>query len=138
MGNGRTGGFVADSPRRGSSVRTFVLLGIAAGVLIFVALRFLAATTASVTGPELVLGMSDLAYSTSTLSAEAGEIQISLANTDAVSHTFTVPRLRVDVEIGSGEARRTTFNAEPGTYNYICTIPGHDTPEMRGVLTVTR
>lgn len=89
-------------------------------------------------GTELLVGVSDLAFSTRTLTVEAGEVTLALANTDAMTHTFTVRELDVNIEAGGGEAARATFTARPGTYEYICTIPGHDNEEMRGVLTVTR
>lgn len=85
---------------------------------------------------ELLLGVSDLTYSTRSLRAQAGEIHLAFANTDAVPHTFTIEDLDVEVEAGGGEAARLTFIADPGTYDFICTIPGHDTASMRGVLVV--
>lgn len=85
---------------------------------------------------ELLLGVSDLTYSSRSLRAQAGEIHLAFANTDAVPHTFTIEDLDVEVEAGGGEAARLTFTAEPGTYDFICTIPGHDTASMRGVLVV--
>ncbi len=86
---------------------------------------------------ELLLGVTDLTYSTKTLRVGPGEVTLAFANTDAVPHTFTIDELGVDLETGGGEAARTTFTATPGTYAFHCTIPGHDVPAMRGVLTVT-
>lgn len=89
------------------------------------------------TAHAVLVAVSDLTFSARDLRVEAGEITVSLANTDAVSHTFTVDELSVDLEVGPGEAAQATFDAEPGQYPFICTVPGHDTPGMRGVLTVT-
>lgn len=112
-----------------------VVVGVVLALLTVVVVRSLASRP---NGDDLLLGASDLAFSTQTLEARAGEVTLAFANTDAVPHTFTVRALGVDVEAGGGEATRTTFTAEPGTYDYVCTIPGHDNPEMRGVLTVVR
>lgn len=85
---------------------------------------------------HLLLEASDFEFSTRSLRAEAGEVELSFANTDAVPHTFTVEDLGVHLEVGGGEARRISFDAEPGRYRFVCTVPGHDTPGMRGVLVV--
>lgn len=85
---------------------------------------------------DLLLRIDGLAYSTSSLRTPAGLVRLAIANTDAVPHTFTVTALGVDVEVAGGEAVETEFSATAGAYEFICTIPGHDTPEMRGVLTV--
>ena len=86
---------------------------------------------------EVLVGVSNLTYSTQALRVVAGEVTLAFANTDAIPHTFTIRELDVALEAGGGEAARATFTAAPGTYDFICTIPGHDTPGMRGVLTVT-
>ncbi len=86
---------------------------------------------------EVLVAVSNLTYSTRDIRVESGQVTVSLANTDAVSHTFTITTLGVDLEVGPGEASRVTFDARPGQYSFVCTIPGHDTPGMRGVLRVT-
>jgi len=114
-----------------------VLVALIGGLVGLVAMiAFLLTAFGSSADRELLLGVSDLTYSTRSLRAQAGELHLAFANTDAVPHTFTIEALDVEVEAGGGEATRLTFTARPGTYDFICTIPGHDTPSMRGVLTV--
>ncbi len=117
--------------------RPLVLVTLIGGLVGVVALiTFLLTSVGGSVDRELLLGVSDLTYSTRSLRAQAGEIHLAFANTDAVPHTFTIEDLDVEIEAGGGEAARLTFTAEPGTYDFICTIPGHDTASMRGVLVV--
>ena len=117
--------------------RQLALVGIIGALIGVVAvIAFFVAASGGSADRELLLGVSDLTYSTRSLRAQAGELHLAFANTDAVPHTFTIEALDVEVEAGGGEAARLTFTAEPGSYDFICTIPGHDTPSMRGVLTV--
>lgn len=83
---------------------------------------------------SLVLAARNLEYSARVLEGRSGEVNVAFANTDAVTHTFTVPALGVDLVVASGEAGTTTFRAGPGTYRFVCTVPGHDGPGMRGEL----
>lgn len=125
-------------PRRATTrPRPLVLVALIGGLVgVAAAIGFFLTTIGGAADRDLLLGVSDLAYSTRSLRASSGEINLAFANTDAVPHTFTIEALDVEVEAGGGEAARLTFDAEPGTYDFICTIPGHDTPSMRGVLTV--
>lgn len=119
-------------PRRIAVAGLLVAIVIALGATAVLRDRSPAATR-----HELLLGVTDLTYSTTALRVEAGEVTLAFANTDAVAHTFTIDELSVDLEAGGGEAAQTTFTVAPGTYSFHCTIPGHDVPGMRGVLTVT-
>jgi len=85
---------------------------------------------------EVVLTTEDLTFSEQELSLSAETIDLTLANLDAVTHTFTIVELDVDVVAGGGEVRSVTFDVKPGRYLFICTIPGHDTPGMRGELVI--
>lgn len=117
--------------------RPLLLVAVIGGLIVLVGLVAVAVTTLGrPTNRELLLGVSDFTYSTRSLRAPAGEIRLAFANTDAVPHTFTIEALDLEVEAGGGEAARLTFDAEPGRYDFICTIPGHDVASMRGVLVV--
>lgn len=85
---------------------------------------------------RVLLAASGMEYSARVLEARSGEVEMTFANTDAVPHTFTVPDLGVDLEVASGEARTAVFSVRHGTYRYVCTVPGHDGPGMRGELWV--
>lgn len=85
---------------------------------------------------EVVLTTDDFTYSPQHIEVSAVAVELTMANVDAVTHTFTIPALGVDLVVGGGEARSLTFDVREGTYEFICTVPGHDTPGMRGELVV--
>jgi plastocyanin len=68
------------------------------------------------------------------LSAESGEVAVFVDNDDSLRHTFSIDELEVNVELPGGKAARAEFNAEPGTYEFYCAVPGHE--NMRGELVV--
>jgi plastocyanin len=68
-----------------------------------------------------------------TISANGGGVWID--NKDGIRHTFTIEGEGVDLEIPALKARRVDLNLAVGAYEFICTVPGHDT--MKGTLTVS-
>lgn len=85
---------------------------------------------------KVVLTTEDLTFSDRLIEVESDTVDLTLANVDAVTHTFTINALDVDLVAGPGEARSLTFDVTPGRYQFICTVPGHDAPGMRGELLV--
>lgn len=64
-----------------------------------------------------------------------GTTKILVRNRDAVVHTFTVPALGIDVKVGPRGEKLAVFDSPaPGTYEFVCTITGHDS--MVGALVV--
>lgn len=68
------------------------------------------------------------------VSVAAGTAGVWVENEDGVRHTFTIEELGVDLEVPALRARRVDFDAQPGSYEIICTVPGHET--MTGTLIV--
>jgi plastocyanin len=85
---------------------------------------------------RIALRAARTAYSTTTLHARPGAVTVSLANRDLFWHTFTIQRLGVNVGVPVGGTRSVSFTVAPGTYTFMCTIPGHAAAGMRGTLTV--
>ncbi len=56
-------------------------------------------------------------------------------NKDLYRHTFTVESLGIDEEVPAGVDRRVVIDAEPGRYEFICDVEGHE-EDMKGTLTV--
>jgi plastocyanin len=79
---------------------------------------------------------TNVAFAPDTLQARGGEVTVAVRNRDLFWHTFTVDRLGVDIKAPVGGVRSATFEAEPGTYEFYCRIPGHAALGMRGTLTV--
>ena len=82
-----------------------------------------------------VVGTDTLRWEPEELQAEAGEISLALACQDGVNHNFVIEELGEIAECGRGETVEATFELDAGTYEYVCTIPGHQRT-MRGELTV--
>jgi uncharacterized cupredoxin-like copper-binding protein len=117
------------------------------------------------TGPvELTLTAEDIAYSTKELTAVAGRpVKLTLENEGVLEHDFTIMTLphsgevvsvghddsdhdmsnldmtpEVHVAAAAGEQGTLEFTpAEPGSYEYFCSVPGHKEAGMVGALTVT-
>lgn len=85
---------------------------------------------------DIVLVTEHVRFSDTTLDAEAGTIGVYVSNKDLFWHTFTIKQLGVDVKVPVGGERRASFAAEPGSYEFICAIPGHPQAGMKGTLTV--
>lgn len=69
------------------------------------------------------------------LTAAAGTVGVWVDNRDGIHHTFTIEDLDVDLEIPALKAKRVEFEAPPGTYEVICTVPGHES--MTATITVS-
>jgi plastocyanin len=90
-------------------------------------------------GPtELDVESHEFEFVPSELTARAGEIKVTLRNTGAVEHDFHIEEIP-DAHVLSnvGETNESTFTAAAGTYEFICTVPGHRQAGMVGTLTVT-
>lgn len=57
---------------------------------------------------------------------EAGETGFWLDNQDSIRHTFTIEELGYEIDAPSMSAQRADFNLEPGQYQVICAVPGHE------------
>lgn len=82
-----------------------------------------------------------LAYTTDTLSAKAGNVTIAFDNPASITHDVAVRDSGGD-EIGKSDliAQDSTTlvleNLRPGSYTFYCTVPGHEAAGMKGTLTV--
>lgn len=82
----------------------------------------------------------ELAYTTDTATATAGQVTVDFKNPQALTHDVQIEDAQgKDVGgtelIASGEDS-TTVNLKPGTYHYFCSVPGHREAGMEGTLTV--
>jgi plastocyanin len=82
-----------------------------------------------------------LAYTTDTLSAKAGNITIAFDNPASITHDVSVEDSGGN-DLGTSDliAQDTTTlvleNVRPGSYTFYCTVPGHEDAGMKGTLTV--
>lgn len=134
---GRTAGPRAQAaPGRGPAV---LAAGAAAVLLVALGAVAVAGPTrerAAQGSQRLALQAAGTKFSTTALRARPGQVTVSLANHDLFWHTFTIERLGANVDVPVGGTRSVTFTAAPGTYTFVCTIPGHASAGMRGTLVV--
>jgi plastocyanin len=87
-------------------------------------------------GTVAVVGRDDLTWDTETLSASSGTITVQLSCEPAVNHNLVIEETdELVAECAPGETVTGTVDLDPGTYTYVCTVPGHERT-MRGSLTV--
>lgn len=63
--------------------------------------------------------------------------EVTLVNEGQAQHNVTIVETdEIILDASGGEEDSTTLELEPGTYNYVCSVPGH-AQFMNGTLTVT-
>ena len=74
------------------------------------------------------------------MTVRAGQpVELTLRNGGAIPHDFTLAEgasRPVKIEAQGGRTARGTFTIDtPGTYTFVCTVPGHADAGMRGTIT---
>lgn len=81
-----------------------------------------------------------MTYSTKALTARAGRVTIAMRNRSILPHDVAIRSNGVHAQgklVGKGGVSTVTATLKPGTYEFYCTVPGHEQAGMRGTLTVT-
>jgi plastocyanin len=81
-----------------------------------------------------------LKYNTTKLSAKAGSDTFDFTNDAPLAHDFTIEtpsgqKVAATPKF-SGGTKSVTAALKPGTYTFLCTVPGHADAGMKGTLTV--
>ena len=84
----------------------------------------------------VAVGMKNTEFNPTQLAVPAGQpVTLFVKNDDLGVHTFTVEGLGIDeVIIGGSEQLITIAASSPGSYEFVCEIPGHES--MKGTLVV--
>lgn len=88
---------------------------------------------------RVTLVAKNFAFEPSKLTVEAGEtLRIKFKNKGSLSHNLTFEELDAGTEsIQTGNTRILKIQVdEPGTYEFVCTVPGHAQAGMKGKLVV--
>jgi plastocyanin len=87
---------------------------------------------------DLSVVTSDVKFKPRRLEADAGTIGIVITNDDLFWHTLTFNGLDENVRVATaGRKRLQLRDVEPGTYKFVCAIPGHEAAGMTGTLVVS-
>jgi uncharacterized cupredoxin-like copper-binding protein len=81
-----------------------------------------------------------LRFTTKHLSAKAGTVTISFANTSPLEHNITIAQgtnVLGATPTFQGATKTLTLKLAPGTYTFYCSVPGHRAAGMEGTLTVS-
>jgi FtsH-binding integral membrane protein len=119
------------TPIRGVAVAAVVVLVLGSVVSIAASTN---ATNDVAAGSDVSVVAQRIEFSPDTLVMDEAAEGVWIDNRDGIYHTFTIEALGIDVEIPAFKSRRIDLNAAPGTYSYVCTIPGHET--MTGALII--
>lgn len=83
-----------------------------------------------------VVGQDNLTWDAEELTVDAGTVTVRLTCEEGVNHNFVIEDTEEMVaECAPGETTTGTVDLNAGEYEYICTVPGHEST-MRGTLTV--
>jgi plastocyanin len=82
----------------------------------------------------------NLAYTTKTATAKAGEVTVDFNNPQSTEHDVAIESSSGEVvgetELVAEGKSSTVVNLKPGKYTFFCTVPGHREAGMEGTLTV--
>ena len=82
-----------------------------------------------------------LMFDKSSLTAKAGKVTITFTNKAPEAHNFTIQgpsgATVAATPTFNGGSKTLTATLKPGTYTFLCTVPGHAMAGMKGTLKVT-
>ena len=88
---------------------------------------------------ELAADPTQIAFDKTTLTSKQGKVTIDFDNPSALEHDVAIEQDGKQIAISETIAEgKTSVSADlaPGTYTFLCTIPGHAEAGMEGTLTV--
>jgi plastocyanin len=98
-----------------------------------------AESRSAVDGKVTVCGY-DIRFDVKEITAPAGPLEITLINKGRIEHTMKLEITGTDFELktpGRGDSDTGTITLEPGTYEFVCTVAGHEQAGMKGTLVVS-
>jgi uncharacterized cupredoxin-like copper-binding protein len=88
-------------------------------------------------GGATTIELQDIKFEPAQFSVPANTpTTITLTNTGAAPHNFSITELNIDEDLAPGETKEIEINAAAGEYEYFCDVPGHKAAGMVGTLTV--
>ncbi len=117
-------------PARWAALGVF---GIGVAAAIFIS----SMTTTELAQPgDVVLAVDGFAFAPGMVEVDLDEGGLWIDNPEMSHHAFSVPELGIELQLPAGKARRIDLGeAAQGTYDFVCSIPGHQS--MTGQLIVT-
>jgi uncharacterized cupredoxin-like copper-binding protein len=86
---------------------------------------------------EMTVTLDDFTFTPSDITVQAGQVNLTLVNEGAAVHDLTIPELGITILVFPGESVTTGLEFDtPGTYDTLCSLPGHSSLGMTGSLVV--
>jgi plastocyanin len=82
---------------------------------------------------------TNFAFALDPAPANAGAITFAVTNDSPIPHDFAIRGEGVDEQtpmLDGGQSGSLAVELRPGTYTYLCTVPGHESLGMKGTITV--
>lgn len=88
---------------------------------------------------QLAAAEADLKFDKTELSSKPGKVTIEFENPSAIPHNVAIEKEGEELattETFVGGSESVSVELAPGTYTFLCTVPGHAEAGMEGALTV--
>jgi len=87
---------------------------------------------------EIKIDSTEFRFDPNTITVKVGQpVRVLVTNTGALEHTFTINDLGVDEPTPIGQTVTVEFTpTQSGTFELVCTVPGHKEAGMVGTVTV--
>jgi plastocyanin len=88
---------------------------------------------------EIPISDSGFSFTKTTATASAGTVTLSAVNPQSSPHDISIKGNGVDEQgnqVSGGGTSTVTATLKAGTYEYYCSVPGHEAAGMKGTLTV--
>jgi uncharacterized cupredoxin-like copper-binding protein len=84
---------------------------------------------------------NSMSFNPAAIEVQSGQpVEVTLRNSGGIPHDFTLSEgvaQPVTISANGGETASGTFTVDtPGTYAFVCAVPGHASAGMRGTLSV--
>lgn len=80
-----------------------------------------------------------LAFEFNKATAKAGKVTLVMPNQSPITHDISIKGNGITQngpQVGHGGTSKVTVTLKPGTYEFYCSVPGHEAGGMKGTLTV--
>jgi glucose/arabinose dehydrogenase/uncharacterized cupredoxin-like copper-binding protein len=95
------------------------------------------ATAGATSAQDVVVDMYDMYFEPNRITIPANtDVRFVFTNRGQSSHNFSVNKQDISVDVEPGGTGETIVNLPPGTYKFICNVPGHKQVGMNGSLIV--
>jgi plastocyanin len=89
---------------------------------------------------DIPISDSGFSFTKSSVTASAGTITLSSVNPQSSTHDISIKGNGIDEQgnqVSGGDTSTVTVTLKAGTYEYYCSVPGHEDAGMKGTLTVS-